>query len=53
MPASGDPALFVPALESDQVKLWWVRDYEAYFDYPGPVNRVRTGIRVSTDTPDF
>ncbi|HXY51540.1 MAG TPA: Xaa-Pro peptidase family protein [Terriglobales bacterium] len=38
---SGDPALFVPALESDQVKLWWVKDYEAYFDYPGPVNRVR------------
>jgi len=38
---SGDPVLFVPALESDQVKLWWVKDYEAYFDYPGPVNRVR------------
>ena len=41
IPKSGDPALFVPALESDQVKLWWVRDYESYFDYPGPVNRVR------------
>ena len=38
---SGDPVLFVPALESDQVKLWWVKDYEAYFDYPGPVNRIR------------
>ena len=38
---SGDPALFIPGLESDQVKLWWVKDYEAYFDYPGPVNRVR------------
>lgn len=41
IPQSGDPALFVPGLESDQVKLWWVKDYEAYFDFPGPINRVR------------
>jgi len=41
IPKSGDPALFIPGLESDQVKLWWVRDYESYFDYPGPVSRVR------------
>ncbi len=41
IPKSGDPALFVPQLESDQVKLWWVKDYESYFDYPGPVNRIR------------
>lgn len=41
IPKSGDPALFIPALETDQVKLWWVKDFEAYFDYPGPVNRVR------------
>src|SRR5215471_5116358 len=41
IPQSGDPVLFIPGLESDQVKLWWVKDYEAYFDYPGPVNRVR------------
>jgi Xaa-Pro dipeptidase len=41
IPESGDPALFIPDLESDQVKLWWVKDYEAYFDYPGPVNRVQ------------
>ena len=41
IPESGDPALFIPGLESDQVKLWWVKDYEAYFDFPGPVNRVR------------
>jgi Xaa-Pro dipeptidase len=41
IPKSGDPSLFIPNLESDQVKLWWVKDYEAYFDYPGPVNRVR------------
>jgi Xaa-Pro dipeptidase len=41
IPASGDPALFIPELESDQVKLWWVKDYESYFDYPGPVNRVQ------------
>ena len=41
IPKSGDPALFVPALESDQVKLWWGKDYESYFDFPGPVSRVR------------
>jgi Xaa-Pro dipeptidase len=41
IPKSGDPALFVPGLESDQVKLWWVKDFESYFDYPGPVSRVR------------
>ncbi len=41
IPKSGDPGLFIPELEADQVKLWWVKDYEAYFDYPGPVNRVR------------
>ncbi|MGA8430781.1 MAG: Xaa-Pro peptidase family protein [Candidatus Sulfotelmatobacter sp.] len=41
IPKSGEPALFVPGLESDQVKLWWVKDFEAYFDFPGPVNRVR------------
>jgi Xaa-Pro dipeptidase len=41
IPKTGDPALFIPALEADQVKLWWVKDYESYFDYPGPMNRVR------------
>lgn len=41
IPKSGEPVLFVPGLESDQVKLWWVKDFEAYFDYPGPVDRVR------------
>ncbi len=41
IPKSGEPALFVPGLESDQVKLWWGKDFEPYFDYPGPVNRVR------------
>ena len=41
IPESGDPSLFIPELESDQVKLWWVKDYEAYFDFPGSVNRVR------------
>src|SRR5207302_4622239 len=41
VPKSGEPALFVPELEVDQVKLWWVQDFEAYFDFPGPVNRVQ------------
>ena len=35
IPDSGDPALFIPELESDQVKLWWVKDYESYFGAPG------------------
>jgi Xaa-Pro aminopeptidase len=41
IPKSGDPVLFIPELEADQVKLWWVKDYESYFDYPGPVNRIQ------------
>ena len=41
IPESGDPALFIPGLEIDQIKTWWVKDYESYFDFPGPVNRVR------------
>ena len=41
IPESADPVLFVPSLETDQVQLWWVKDYESYFDFPGPVNRVR------------
>lgn len=41
IPRTGDPALFIPELETDQVKLWWLRDYESYFDFPGPVNRIR------------
>src|ERR1700756_2657314 len=41
VPKSGDPVLFIPELEADQVKLWWIKDYESYFDFPGPENRVR------------
>jgi Xaa-Pro dipeptidase len=41
IPKSGDPTLFVPGLETDQVKEWWVKDFETYFDFPGPENRVR------------
>jgi len=41
IPSSGQPALFIPQLECDQVKLWWVKDYEAYFDFPGPIDRLR------------
>jgi Xaa-Pro dipeptidase len=41
IPRSGEPVLFIPELEVDQVKLWWVKGYESYFDYPGPVNRIR------------
>lgn len=41
IPKSGEPSLFIPELEADQVKLWWVKDYESYFDFPGPENRIR------------
>jgi Xaa-Pro aminopeptidase len=41
IPKSGEPALFIPGLETDQVKDWWIKDFETYFDYPGPENRVR------------
>jgi Xaa-Pro dipeptidase len=41
IPKSGDPALFIPGLETDQVQLWWVKDYESYFDFPGPENRIQ------------
>ncbi len=38
---SGEPVLFIPELERDQVKLWWAQDFETYFDYPGPVNLIQ------------
>lgn len=41
IPKSGEPSLFIPGLEVDQVKLWWVKDFESYFDFPGPENRIR------------
>src|SRR5258705_2956585 len=41
IPESGDPVLFVPSLETDQVQLWWGKDYESNFDFPVPVNRLR------------
>ncbi len=41
IPRSGEPALFIPELEVDQIKLWWIKDFESYFDFPGPVNRIR------------
>ncbi|HXF95461.1 MAG TPA: M24 family metallopeptidase [Gemmatimonadales bacterium] len=34
VPATGDPALFVPGLDRDLVATWWIRDAEYYFDYP-------------------
>jgi Xaa-Pro aminopeptidase len=34
IPATGDPALFVPGLDRDLVASWWIRDAEYYFDYP-------------------
>ncbi|MGH7699299.1 MAG: M24 family metallopeptidase [Gemmatimonadales bacterium] len=34
IPATGDPALFVPGLDRDLVASWWITDAEFYFDYP-------------------
>src|SRR5512146_924066 len=42
IPQSGDPALFIPGLETDQVKLWWVNDYESYSDSTAPENRIQS-----------
>lgn len=44
IPDSGDPALFIPELESDPVKLWWVKDYESYFGAPGYPTRLEDMI---------
>lgn len=41
IPAKGDAVMFIPGLEEDQIKLWWWHDYDTYFDFPGPVNRVK------------
>ena len=34
VPATGEPALFVPGLDRDLVASWWIRDAEFYFDFP-------------------
>jgi Xaa-Pro dipeptidase len=34
VPATGEPALFVPGLDRDLVASWWIKDAEYYFDYP-------------------
>jgi Xaa-Pro dipeptidase len=41
IPRSGEPALFIPGLEVDQAKEWWIKDVESYFDFPGPENRIK------------
>ena len=41
IPASGEPALFIPRARVRPGEAVVVKDYESYFDYPGPVNRVR------------
>lgn len=38
IPREGEPALFVPRLEDDQVQECWVKDVEVYFEYPGAVH---------------
>ena len=50
IPAKGEPALFVPGLESDQVKLWWIKDVEVYFDYPGPRESCAVDLRANQCT---
>jgi Xaa-Pro aminopeptidase len=34
VPATGEPALFVPGLDRDLVAGWWIQDAEYYFDFP-------------------
>jgi Xaa-Pro aminopeptidase len=35
LPASGDPALFIPLLEQENAADTWIGDIRAYFEYPG------------------
>ncbi|MBI3404231.1 MAG: aminopeptidase P family protein [Acidobacteria bacterium] len=34
VPASGEPAAFIPGLDRDMAASWWVKDFEWYFDFP-------------------
>jgi len=38
VPREGEPTLFVPRLEADQVAECWVTDVHVYFEYPGTVH---------------
>jgi Xaa-Pro aminopeptidase len=40
IPREGEPALFVPRLEAEQVAECWVKDVEVYFEYPGTVHPI-------------
>lgn len=35
VPAEGEPTLFIPKLEEDQVAENWIQQVEQYFEYPG------------------
>jgi Xaa-Pro aminopeptidase len=41
IPASGEPALFVPLLEQENAGDTWVRDIRTYFEYPGETHPVQ------------
>jgi len=36
--ASATPVFFIPRLDVDLVDTWWIREHEAYFDYPHTTN---------------
>lgn len=45
IPASGDPALFVPLLEQENAAETWIADIRTYFEYPGDEHPVLWMLR--------
>ncbi|MBI5670543.1 MAG: aminopeptidase P family protein [Chloroflexi bacterium] len=45
IPASGDPALFVPLLEQENAATTWIGDIRTYFEYPGEEHPVAWMVR--------
>lgn len=45
VPDAGEPVLFIPKLEEDQIQDNWIRDVRIYFEYPG----VKSPLEYVTD----
>ena len=45
IPATGDPALFIPLLEQENAAATWIADIRTYFEYPGEEHPVQWMVR--------